>query len=127
MQDTNKQVVRQLFEDGFNRGAAIDALVADPKPFEQVMVRLRGAFPDIHYTIEEVVAEGDRVAVRWQWTGKHEGVFRGVAPTHRTVTNRGMAVFQLQDGRITASALETDRLGFLQAIGVVPPDDQLFR
>jgi predicted ester cyclase len=90
------------------------------------MTRLRGAFPDLHYTVEDVVADGDRVAVRWHWTGTHQGAFRGIAATQRAVTNNGLAIFRLRDGRIVAATLETDRLGFLQAIGVVPGPEILF-
>jgi steroid delta-isomerase-like uncharacterized protein len=135
----NKQIVRRLFEDGFNhqRADVIESLVAPdyvdaagergPAALTQVMVRLHGAFPDLAYTVEELVAEGDRVAVRWTWKGTHQGAFRTVAPTRRAVTNSGAAIFQLRDGRIVGSALQTDRLGFLQAIGVVPPDGELFQ
>lgn len=134
----NKQVVTRLFEDGFNRNdaAAVDGLVSadyvdasgerGPAALRQVMTRLRAAFPDIHYTIESVVAEGDDVAIRWHWSGTHRGVFRGVAPTARPVTNNGIGIFRLRDGKIVGASLETDRLGFLQAIGLLPSTDALF-
>jgi len=134
----NKQIIQRLFEDGFNRddAALIDALVAPeyvdaagergPGALRQVMARLRGAFPDLHYTIDDLIAEGDRVAVSWSWSGTHQGAFRGIAPTRRSVTNAGLAIFRLRDGRIVGSVLHTDRLGFLQALDVVAPTDRLF-
>ena len=136
--DDNRQAVRRLFEQGFNQrsAAAFDELIADAytdpagargaDAFKQVLGRLSGAFPDLRYTIDDLVADGDRVAVRWHWTGTHLGAFRGVAPTERAVTNSGAAIFRLEGGRVVAATLETDRLGFLQAIGVVPPDRELF-
>ena len=136
--DQNKQIVRDLFEKGFNGGHSevLDRLVADdfagaagdrgPRAFQQVMTRLRGAFPDLHYTLDDLLAEGDKVAVRWHWTGTHRGPFRTVPPTGRAVTNEGSAIFELRGGKIVAAALGTDRLGFLQSIGVVPSDDGLF-
>lgn len=135
----NKQVVTRLFEDGFNRNdaAAIDGLVSadyvdasgerGPAALRQVMTRLHGAFPDIHYTIESVVAEGDDVAIRWHWSGTHRGVFRGVAPTARAVTNNGIGIFRVREGKIVAASIETDRLAFLQAVGVLPSTDALFK
>lgn len=135
----NKDLVRRLFEDGFNRdqGAVVEQLVAaeyvdaagerGPNAFKQVMVRLRAAFPDLTYTIDEILGEGDAVAVRWHWTGTHRGPFRGVPPTERSLTNNGSAIFRVRDGQIVAAALETDRLGFLQCIGVVPPTETLFK
>src|SRR5688500_3116382 len=87
----HKQPIRRLFEDGVNRRdlRAIDELVAveyvdaagerGPGAFKQVIERLGSAFPDIHYTIDDVIAEDDRVAIRWHWSGTHRGSFRGVA------------------------------------------------
>ena len=93
-----------------------------PAAFGGVITALRGAFPDLVYTIEDVVAEGDRVAVRWTWRGTHQHAFRSFAPTGKPVTNTGFAIFQVTDGKLSRAWLETDRLGFLQAIGAVPHD-----
>jgi predicted ester cyclase len=135
---TNKQLVRRLFEEAFNedRGELVDQLVSPnyidgtgqrgPGAFKQVIARLRSAFPDIHYSVEEVLGEDDKVAIRWHWSGTHRGVFRGIAPTERALTNNGSAIFRVEAGQIVAAALETDRLGFLQSIGVVGPNEQLF-
>lgn len=97
-----------------------------PGAFRQVIDGLSHAFPDIRYTVEDLVAEDDRVAVRWYWSGTHRAPFRGLAPTERSLTNSGVAIFRLRAGKITAATLETDRLGFLQSIGVVPPNEALF-
>lgn len=135
----NQDLVRQLFEDGFNRdqGGVIERLIGaeyvdatgerGPNAFKQTMSRLRTAFPDLTYTIDDILGEGNSVAVRWHWTGTHRGPFRGVAPTERSVTNTGTAIFRVLDGQIVAAALETDRLGFLQSIGVVPANELLFK
>jgi steroid delta-isomerase-like uncharacterized protein len=130
-QDENKQSVQKLF-DTFNHGAldALDALVAPdyvgaqgdkgPAGFRAIIAGLRTSFPDIHYTIDEAVAERDRVAVRWHWTGTHRAPFRGFPATGRAVSNSGTGIFRLQSGKIVAASLETDRLGFLEQIGAVP-------
>jgi len=127
----NKRNVQDLFET-FNRGdlSQVDALVAPeyvgaqgdrgPAGFKAVVVGLRAAFPDLHYTIDDLVADGDRVAVRWHWTGTHRGPFRGFPPTGKTVSNSGTGIFTVRQGKIVAANLETDRLGFLEQIGVVP-------
>lgn len=138
-QDQNKQIVRDLFEKGFNgdqrevleRSVAADypgpAGERGPAAFQQVMTRLRGAFPDLHYIVDDLLAEGDKVAVRWHWTGTHRGPFRTIPPTGRAVTNEGSAIFELRGGKVVGAALGTDRLGFLQSIGVVPGDEALFQ
>jgi steroid delta-isomerase-like uncharacterized protein len=129
--DDNKRSVANLFET-FNRGdlSQVDALVGPeyvgaqgdkgPAGFKTVVVGLRTAFPDLHYTVDDLVADGDRVAVRWHWTGTHRGPFRGFPPTGKTVSNSGTGIFRLRDGKIVGADLETDRLGFLEQIGVVP-------
>ncbi|MCI0447747.1 ester cyclase [bacterium] len=83
---------------------------------------LRKGFPDIKFTLEDLIAEGDRVTARWQWKGTHDGTFRGIPATHKQVTNDGIVIYQLRDGKIIHSWLQTDRLGALQQIGVIPKD-----
>ena len=130
-QDQNKKHVEKLFET-FGSGdlAALEKLVAPeyvgpqgdkgPAGFRAVVVGLRAAFPDIHYTVDEMVAEGNSVAVRWHWTGTHRGPFRAYAPTGKAVSNSGSGIFRFQDDKVVSAGLETDRLGFLQQIGAVP-------
>jgi len=127
----NKRTVTRLFET-FNTGdlTAIDAVVAPeyvdargdtgPAAFRAVVVGLRGAFPDIHYTLDDLIAEGDRVAVRWRWTGTHRAAFRNHPATGKAVANTGAGIFRLSGGKIVAAVLETDRLGFLEQIGAAP-------
>src|SRR5215831_13498070 len=134
----NKEVVRRIFEDSINSGKLelLNQLIAEDyvgqgagppsgrSAFAATMQALREGFPDIHYRLEDLVAEGDKVAVRWQWKGTHRGTFRGpagvFAPTGKAVSNDGMAIFQLKEGKVVRSWLSTDRLGFLQEVGGLP-------
>jgi predicted ester cyclase len=139
MPEHNKKAVEELFESCFNQGQlhVLDRLLSPdyvgaqgeigPESFKRTVLGLRTAFPDIHYAVNDVVAEGDKVAVRWRWSGTHKGSFRAFAPTGRSMTNTGTAIFQLRDGKIVGAALETDRLGFLQQMDVVPPDAVLLK
>ncbi|HET7499449.1 MAG TPA: ester cyclase [Kofleriaceae bacterium] len=132
--DHNKRVVQRLFEEALNHKHPelfAELVSADyvgptgergPAAFGAVVGALWTAFPDIQYQLDAVVAEADRVAVRWTWTGTHSGPFRGLAPSHKAVRSSGMAIFELHAGKITQQWMETDRLGFLQAIGMVPAD-----
>ncbi len=133
IQEANKEKVRSLFEDYINTGQ-LDKLAeligpeyvgslgdAGPSGIAKPVSALRQAFPDIHYTVDEILAEGDRVAIRWTWKGTHRGAFQGFPASHREITNAGVATFQLRDGKIVRGWQQTDRLGFLQEIGVVPP------
>src|ERR1041384_7777176 len=125
--DRNKQTVRSLYEDVLSghHVALADTLFATELPaaaeFRAAISDLISAFPDIQYTLLDLVAEGDRVAARWQWKGTFSAPFRGFAPNHAVVSDAGMAIFSFAQGRITGVELQTDRLGFLQQLGVVPP------
>lgn len=131
IREENRRKVTMLFE-AFNDGGlgVVDELVGPeyvgaqgdtgPAGFKAVVAGLRAAFPDIHYTLDDVVAEGDQVAVRWHWTGTHRGAFRGFPATGKTIANTGAGVFRFQDGQIVTAVLETDRLGFLEHISAVP-------
>ena len=132
LSDANKQLVRRLYDDYLNPGlldrlgeiVSPDFIAGGPQrgpaAFSGVVGGLRAAFPDLRYTVEDLVGDGDRVAVRWSWRGTHTGAFRGFAPTGKQVLNTGFAIFEVTDGRLARAWVETDRLGFLVAIGAVP-------
>jgi steroid delta-isomerase-like uncharacterized protein len=90
--------------------------------FANNLTSLRNGFPDIRFTIEDLIAEGDRVAVRWRWQGTHTGVFNGLPASQKHVTNDGIVIYQLQDHKIVQTWIQTDRLGVLQEIGVLPKE-----
>jgi steroid delta-isomerase-like uncharacterized protein len=132
--ESNKEVVRKLFEESLNKGnlAMISDLFAPdftgpqgekgPAAFRANIELLLKAFPDIHYTIKDLVAEDDKVAANFAWQGIQTGTFRNVTATGKSVTNEGMAVFVLKDGKIVSLAILTDRLGFWQGLGLLPAD-----
>jgi len=132
--DANKQAVRRIYDEAVNAGrtAVLADLIAPeftgpdgargPAAFGANVDALRAGFPDIRFTIEDVVAEGDRVAVRWTWKGTHTGSFRGFAPSGKAVHDSGLVLYRLANGKVVAAVVETDRLGVLQQIGVIPTD-----
>ena len=106
-----RSTVRAFF-DHINRKDLAGLAQLAPPSFAEPVTLLATAFPDIAYTLTDLIAEGDRVAVRWSWTCTHARQFRDFAPTNRRFTNTGMAIFTVAGGKITAVAMETDRLGF---------------
>ncbi|MGA9526045.1 MAG: ester cyclase [Myxococcaceae bacterium] len=132
MPPNNAQVVRRLYEelvngrrfDSFGDVLASDFESSDgvrgPDGFAANVRSLTESFPDIHFTVEDVFADEDRVAVRWSWTATHGGPFRGTAPTHRRVENTGIVIYQVRDGKLVRAWTQVDRLGVLQQIGAVP-------
>lgn len=90
--------------------------------FEEPIAQLIQSFPDIQWVIQELIAEGGKVVVKWKWEGTHKFQFTTFEPTHKLISNEGVAIFELRDEKIIKSQIQTDRLGFLQAMEVVPQD-----
>jgi len=80
----------------------------------------RTAYPDTHFTVEDQVAEGDKVATRWTATGTHRGELMGIAPTGKRVTVTGIAITRVTNGKIVETWNNFDALGQLQQLGVIP-------
>lgn len=130
--ERNKEAVRQLFEEVLNNGKTqllTDLISADyvgargekgPAAFQVQMSGLIAAFPDLHYQLEDLVSGDDKVAVSWTWHGTHKAAFTSIPATGKAVINEGMAILGCRDGKITSFKLQTDRLGFLQQLGVLP-------
>ena len=138
--EENKAVVRRFLEEVVNKGdqAVADELVAaefvdhNPLPgltpnsegFKQSFVIFRSAFPDLEYTIEDMIAEGDKVAARWTAKGTHKGELAGIAPTNKNVVVTGIDIFRVADSQLMELWLSWDQMGMMQQLGVIPPPDQ---
>jgi steroid delta-isomerase-like uncharacterized protein len=130
----NKKIARQVLEDIQSEGnlALIDKLVAKdyvghtppadfqgPEGAREFTVMLRSAFPDMHLTVEDQIAEGDRVATRWTGSGTHDGEFQGVPPTGKPVTMSGITVFRIVNGKLIEGWNRPNMLGIMQQIGAL--------
>ena len=138
--EENKALIRRLIEEFINKGntAVAEALVAedhvalDPSPGQEQgrealianIARMRAAFPDLEWTIEDQVAEGDKVAVYFVWRGTHQGEFLGIPPTGKRVTVPGMGFDYCAAGQCKASRFMMDTMSLMQQLGVVPPPGQ---
>jgi steroid delta-isomerase-like uncharacterized protein len=91
--------------------------------FRAMDAATREEFPDAHWSIEDMLAEGDQVMTSWTLRGTHLGVWRGVPPTGRPVVLRGSIVHRLVDGRIAGRYGVVETLDVLQQLGAtrVPP------
>jgi steroid delta-isomerase-like uncharacterized protein len=88
---------------------------------KDILRAMRSAFPDLIFSIQEQVAENDKVASRFEWTGTHQGPFLGIPATGRSVRVWGMVIDRLEKGRIKDTRILMDTLGLLIQLGVVPP------
>lgn len=129
--ETNKKVIRNLYENIINNQKInlLDEVISEEYSFgdkngadayKATVVPLFGAFPDIHFTIEQIFAEGDKVLVRWSWKGTNSGKFRHFEPSNKVITNTGNVIYQLKNGKVIHSWLEADRLGVLTQMGIIP-------
>ena len=91
-----------------------------PAGYLAIIGMMRGGFPDIQWTLEEIVAEGDKVAARFTMRGTHRGTFFGVPPTGKTIAVQAMNIYRLSGGQFVEEHGQPDMLGLLQQIGAVP-------
>ncbi len=134
MSEANKALLRRVVEEGLNKHnlALLDELYADcvwyrpetgelkGEALKQFMSSLLAAFPDIRFTIEDQVAQGDKLVTRWSCTGTHQGEFMGLAPTGKQFTTSGTDTYRIVEGKIVEYRGQWDALGFLQQLGAVP-------
>lgn len=133
---SNSAIVAQFIETVLNQGdiAAAGEFfhedMVEQVPFpgqgpglaglQDVVRGLRAAFPDMHWTIHEQVADGPKVLTRFEWTGTHARAFLGVPPTGRAVSVWGMVIDRFDGERIRDTRLIMDTLGLMIQLGVVP-------
>lgn len=133
--DENKALYRRWFEEVVTRGdlALADELLApdyalhfpgsppvDREGHKGLVMMFRAGFPDWAETVDDVIAEGDKVVVRVTGKGTHDGEFQGVAPTGRHVTCTGVGIGRVANGRIAEAWAEYDALGLMQQLGATP-------
>lgn len=88
---------------------------------KDVLRGMRAAFPDMHWTVEEQIAEGGKVVTRFEWTGTHRAEFFGVPATGRPVKVWGIVIDRLEGGKIKDTRIIMDTLGLMMQLGVFPP------
>jgi steroid delta-isomerase-like uncharacterized protein len=91
-----------------------------PQATKNIVSLYRAAFPDVQFTIDAQIAEGDKVATRWTATGTNTGSFNGMPPTNRRITISGISIERFEDGKMAETWVNWDFLGMLQQLGVIP-------
>jgi steroid delta-isomerase-like uncharacterized protein len=135
--EENKAIVRRFLDEAWNMGelSVLDEICApsyvyhDPanpqvtnlEAYKQYIAAVRAAAPDLQFTAEDVLAEGDKVAVRWTFRGTAENEFQGIPPTGEQLAFTGMNIYRLSQGKIAENWSNWDTLGWLQQVGVIPP------
>ncbi len=133
--ESNKAVVKRYWNELWNdkHGEILDEIAVDPvtfhfpdgqahqpptlhKWFETALV----AFPDVHFTVDIMMAEDDLVAARWSYVATNTGEFLGRPGTGKRVIDKGIDIFRIQNGKIVEMWVAQDSLGLLQQLGVLP-------
>jgi steroid delta-isomerase-like uncharacterized protein len=94
--------------------------VTGPEGVRQFIKHYLAAFPDLHFTVDDVVAEGQTVVTRWTSTATHTGDLPGIPATGRRISVTGMFSSRVEDGKFVESWSNWDALGLLQQLGVAP-------
>jgi steroid delta-isomerase-like uncharacterized protein len=135
MASENKALVRRLYEEVWNkrRVELVDDLMSPshamhdnhlpdsgigPEAYKRNVARYVTGFPDLRFTVEDLVAENDKVAVCWTISGTHKGEFRGISPTGKKISVDGITIHHIADGKIMDSYASADYLGLMQQLGV---------
>ena len=98
--------------------------VHGPEPEKQLIAMYLDAFPDLHFTIEDLVTEDDKVAARLTACGTHQGELLGIPATQRQITVPMIETYRLADGKIAEQWVVMDVLGMLQQLGAIPSPRQ---
>jgi len=136
----NKTIVRRGLEELYNQGNLdlADEIFAPEYVWHNVsgpdvhgsegmkehVALVRNAFPDIHITADDMIAEGDKVVTRWTIVATHKGEFVGIPPTGVQVTFTGILISRIADGKIAEDWENSDVLGLMQQLGVIPLSKQ---
>lgn len=140
MSEKNKAIVRRAVDEVWNGGnfSVIGDLVTQDfvvhgttstgeihgaEGISQFYGSLHQAFPDLSFTIEDQIAEGENVVTRWTATGTHLGNFAGLPPTGKRVTLTGIDIDRFLDGKVVECWPVMDELGLLQQLGAIPTPD----
>ncbi len=141
MSDENKTIARKLFEDAWNIGQMdeLETLVSTSCRFHDPVfpsmapgvdslrqhIRLyRNAFPDLKYTIDDVIAERNEVVVHWTMRGTQRNSFLGMAPTHRTASISGTTIDRIENRKIVEQWSEWNLLSLMEQLGLATAPKQ---
>jgi steroid delta-isomerase-like uncharacterized protein len=136
-----KAIVRRLYEEVWNKRRL--ELVSDlispshalhdnnssgssvgPEAYRAEIAVYLAAFPDLRFTVEDTVAEKDKVAASWTISGTHKGEFWGVRPTNKKISLDGITIHHIANGKIIDSYISSDTVGLMRQLGLVPARPQ---
>ena len=129
--EEHKTLVRREQEELWNHTGDLDAaeelFAADQaEAAKQEAADFRQGFPDVISTIEDLIAEGDKVVARWRSRATHQGEYMGIAPSGKEVQFMGISVYRMEEGKIAESWTVEDQYGLMRQIGAIPEPAQSY-
>jgi hypothetical protein len=118
--DAVMAVTDELYSDDFVLHSATGDDIHGRKAAKKYMDEIFSAFPDIHLAIDDLVSEGDKVAVRFTVTGTHKGTFMGIPATNKKLTMWSIQIDRIASGKFVEGWERTDILGLMQQLGAMP-------
>lgn len=131
--ESNKERVRRMEDELFNKRNldAIDEFISpdyvlrtaaegmpnDREAIRESIAMYVNAFSDLHISVDELIAEGDRVVGVFTFTGTHDGDLAGMSPTQRSISVRQIAMYRIEDGKVVEEWEVSDQMGLMQQIG----------
>ena len=140
--DTNRNLARLFFDEVFNKGnldvvdeifapdyrgfssAAFGRVIEGPEGIKEFVQMYRTAFPNIHFTFDDVIATDNKVIARFTTDGRQEGEFQGIQPKGKRIRVRGIGIAEIADGQIRVSNSEINTLDLLEQIGGIQRNNQ---
>ncbi len=133
----NKDIVRRLYEELWNKRKLelVNELISPshalhapnvsgssigPEAYKRQVLHFLAGYSDLHFTIEDIIAENDKVVACWTLSGTHRGDFMGIPATNKKVSVDGMTIHHIAGGKIMDSFSNWDALGMMQQLGAVP-------
>jgi predicted ester cyclase len=113
--------IDEIFDPSFTFNYAFPGVTADLEGYKMTVTAFRNAFQEMHITCEEMIAEGDKVAVRWSGRSVHKGEFMGIAPTGKQISSSGLCIDRIVGGKVAEEFMIMDMFSIMQQLGVVPP------
>ena len=117
-----EKVIRTIFSEYYAPDCLMHATEGERSLEEDIQysVIFFTAFPDLRATVEDMVAEGDKVVTRWTMHGTHEGTLRDISATGKQVTVKGVTIKRIANGKVVEEWSLIDMLGLMQQLGVIP-------
>jgi predicted ester cyclase len=121
----NKDLVRREQEELWNHTGDLDAAqelfaAEQAEAAKQEAADFRRGFPDVVSTIEDLIAEGDKVVAHWRSRATHQGNYMDIPPTGNRIEFTGISVYRIEEGKIAESWTVEDQFGLMQQIGAIP-------